>query len=227
MGKSDREDPKGLWLDGGGRLLIEDDGYWVMGPDQSVIVSRGPEILLQASIVQYGEKTDEGMLIRAIALPWLEILKELVRNPDFLFEFARSPRKFEEFIAGAYRKEGWDEVVLTPSSGDKGRDVIAVKSGYFSIRILDQAKAYSSGRLVRHNDVRAMLGVLSSDQNVSKGLITTTSAFEPGILSSDEFKRFMPHRLELKSGKQLLEWLAKIREATAADRDQFRPRNQS
>ena len=109
---------------------------------------------------------------------------------------------------------------MTPSSGDKGRDIIATKPGYFSIRILDQVKAYSSGNPVRHIDVRAMLGVLSSDQNVSKGLITTTSTFEPGILAADEFKKFIPHRLDLKDGKQLLEWLAKIREANPACSDE-------
>jgi restriction system protein len=99
---------------------------------------------------------------------------------------------------------------LTPASGDKGRDVIATKRGICSLRVLDQAKAYAPRHLVRHNDVRAMLGVLSVDQNASKGLITTTSDFEPGILSSGEFASFIPYRLELKNGEQLLKWLAKI-----------------
>ena len=32
------------------------------------------------------------------------------RDPNFMFEFSGSPRKFEEFIAGAYRLADWDEV---------------------------------------------------------------------------------------------------------------------
>jgi hypothetical protein len=55
-----------------------------------------------------------------------------------------------------------------------------------------------------------MVGVLQTDPNSSKGLITTTSDFEPGILKSDEFKLFMPHRLELKNGTLLIEWLREI-----------------
>lgn len=56
-----------------------------------------------------------------------------------------------------------------------------------------------------------MLGVLSVDRNSSKGLITTTSDFQPGILKAgSEFGAFLPHRLELKNGADLLEWLNEI-----------------
>ena len=116
----------------------------------------------------------------------------------------------EEFLAGAYERDGY-EVVITPRSSDKGRDVIATKSGFGSIRILDQAKAYSPGKSVTQDDVRAMLGVLATDSNASKGVITTTSDFQPGILSGDDFKRFMPYRLELKNGQQLRDWLKQLK----------------
>jgi restriction system protein len=149
--------------------------------------------------------------VAAAAVPWFEILRQLVSDPDFLFEFAGSPRKFEEFIAGAYRQAGFDEVTLTPASGDKGRDVFAIKKGICSVRVLDQTKAYSPNHLVTHNDVRAMLGVLSVDENTSKGIITTTSDFEPCIRAGREFEKFIPYRLELKSGQELLTWLQQIR----------------
>ncbi len=58
------------------------------------------------------------------------------------------------------------------------------------------------------NDVRALLGVLERDRNVSKGIVTTTGEFAPGVY--DEFKDFMPHRLELRNGTQLKEWLMEI-----------------
>jgi restriction system protein len=88
--------------------------------------------------------------------------------------------------------------------------VIATKKGFGSIRFLEQIKAYSPNYLVTHDDVRAMLGVLSTDANASKGLITTTSDFQPTIRSSPEFLRFIPHRLELKNGEELQLWLDKI-----------------
>lgn len=169
------------------------------------------DVLLQTIVQPYGT-TREGELIEVVALPWLEIFGKIESDPDYLFQFTKHSRKFEEFIAGAYEAAGWT-VTLTPHSGDGGRDVIAVKaekSGFGSVRFLDQCKAYSASNLITHNDVRAMVGVLTTDPNTSKGLITTTSDFEPGILNSPEFKQLMPYRLELKNGTQLPQWLHEI-----------------
>jgi hypothetical protein len=52
-----------------------------------------------------------------------------------------------------------------------------------------------------------MVGVLSLQPNVSKGLVTTPSNFAPGVFKAPDIARFMPHRLELKAGDSLLEWL--------------------
>ena len=73
----------------------------------------------------------------------------------------------------------FDEVVLTPSSGDLGRDVIAIKKGFGSIRFIDQVKAFSPSHVVTANDVRALPGVLQADQNATKAIFTTTSTFAP------------------------------------------------
>ncbi|RNJ44432.1 hypothetical protein B5V01_05980 [Mesorhizobium erdmanii] len=173
-----------------------------------------PPALLLQSLVTAGSHVSEGARIVAVTVPWLAIVGEIARDPDFLFHFAEAPRKFEEFIAGAYEEAGY-EVVLTPQSGDRGRDVIASKDGFGSVRILDQVKAYSPGRLVGHDELRAMLGVLAGDQNASKAVITTTSAFRPGVLTSPEFTKFMPYRMELKDGPALLTWLAELRKPKA------------
>lgn len=149
------------------------------------------------------------MLVASVALPWLEIYREPQDNPNFLHEFVGHPRRFEEMIAGAYDRAGFD-VILTPRSNDRGRDVIASKSGFGSIRFLEQVKAYKPGHLVTHEDVRAMWGVLSSDLNASKCLITTTSGFQPNVVSSLEFMPLIPYRLELKDGEQTVEWLRSI-----------------
>jgi restriction system protein len=162
-----------------------------------------PGILIQAAIVVFGDKRNEGPLIEGVAIPWFEILREISRDPNFLF---RVPwRKLEELIAGAYKREGWPEVVLTPRSGDKGRDVIATKPGIGSIRLIDQVKAYAPDHKVPASDVRELVGVMALDQNVSKGIVTTTSTFAPGV--EDEVKALLPYRLELKNGKVLHEWL--------------------
>lgn len=167
-----------------------------------------PDVLIQATIVTFGAKTSEGQLIAGVAVPWFEIVRHLQRDPAFLYRIHW--RQLEELIAGAYERDGWPDVILTPRSGDGGRDVIASKPGVGSIRILDQVKAYDAGHLVKAEEVRAMLGVLEAEQNVSKGLITTSSSFAPGISADARLKRFMPFRLELKDGQELLKWLGEL-----------------
>jgi|GEM_PF-5319932 len=177
-----------------------------------------PTLLLQCQILVTGSQVSDGIIVESTALVWRAIFLEIQRDPQFLIHFSRNSRAFENFIAGAYIKAGFDEVIITPQRGDRGRDVIATKHGFLSVRILDQTKAYKPGHLVTHDDVRAMVGVLNIDQNASKGLITTTSDFQPGIASSPEFQRFMPHRLELKNGAQLKAWLTEVAHVSGTDK---------
>lgn len=164
-------------------------------------LARRPEILLQACLVVTGDRVKDGVLVEFVALPWLHIHQELQNNPNFLLEFVNHPQRFEEMIAGAYVRAGFD-VILTPRSNDGGRDVIASKGGFGSIRFLEQIKAYKPGHLVTHDDVRAILGVLSSDLNASKCLITTTSGFQPNVLSSPQFRSFHSKSLGTERRRQ-------------------------
>lgn len=157
-------------------------------------------LLLQAVIVP-GDKTAEGRLIEAVAIPWFDIIDLLKNDPAIAFQIPA--RRWEEIIAGAYHKAGFEEVTLTPRSGDYGRDVIAVKRGLGSIRVIDQVKAYKPGHLVTANDVRALIGVLQGD-GASKGFLTTTSDFAPLIRRDPTIIPFIPSRLGLIDGKTLL-----------------------
>ena len=159
-----------------------------------------PSLLLQAVIVA-GDKTQEGQLVEAVALPWFDIIELLSRDPAVAYQI--DARKWEEIIAGAYQRAGFDEVTLTPRSGDFGRDVIAVKRGLGIVRVIDQVKAYGAGHLVTADDVRALLGVLHGDK-ASKGFLTTTSDFAPKLCDDILLQPFMPAQLELINGKTLL-----------------------
>jgi restriction system protein len=162
-----------------------------------------PSILLQAVIVP-AERVAEGQLVAAVTIPWFEILALIQRSPETIYDIGW--RKWEEIVAGAYSQQGF-EVILTPRSNDKGRDVIATMKGLGSIRIVDQVKAYRPGHVVTADEVRSMVGVLTLNPNVSKGLVTTTSSFAPGVLTDADIARLRPYRLELKDGAALLEWL--------------------
>jgi restriction system protein len=156
--------------------------FSVEGADTAAIVGRIgtavlPSLLLQTVILP-GARTNEGTLIEAVALPWFDIIAFLKADPSIAFQIPWE--KWEEIIAGAYKKAGFEEVTLTPRSGDYGRDVIAIKKGICSIRVIEQVKAYTPTHLVDANDVRALMGVLHLD-GASKGCLSTTSDFAPMI----------------------------------------------
>jgi restriction system protein len=162
-------------------------------------VSQVATLLLQTVVVP-GTRTNEGTLIEAVALPWFDIIELLKTDPSIAFQL--SWEKWEEIIAGAYKKAGFEEVTLTPRSGDHGRDVIAIKKGICTIRVIDQVKAYKPPHLVAANDVRALMGALQGD-GASKGCLTTTSDFAPMIKTDPFIIPFIPSRLELVNGTAL------------------------
>lgn len=166
-----------------------------------------PSIRINAILIP-GDKSKEGQLIEAVAIPWFEVIQRMGQDPESIYQIHW--RTWEQIIAGAYKQLGFT-VELTPPSGDGGRDVIATLNGVGAIRIYDQVKAYAPDRKVELNDVRAMLGVLNLYPNVSKGIITTTSFFTSGI-EGPEFQQFIPYRLELKPRDKLLPWLKEIAE---------------
>ena len=170
-------------------------------------LSELPSLTLKA-VLELGNKVEDGMIVQVVTEPWWQILEILDRDPRAAFEIP--PRKWEEIIAGAYVQAGFDEVILTPRSGDFGRDVIATKNGFGSIRLYDQVKAYAPGNVVTADEVRAMSGILQG--NVSKGVVTTTSVFAPRLREDRIIGTMIPHRIELRDGDGLRQWLDQVRE---------------
>ena len=173
-----------------------------------------PTITLKA-ILEFGDRVDDGRLVEAVALPWFEIMRMIKADPNSIYTI--NPYTWEEIIAGAYTRAGFDEVILTPRSGDNGRDVVATKRGIGSIRFFDQVKAYKPGHLVTAEEVRAMVGTITAAANVSKGVVTTTSDFAPRILQVDYVRALVPYRLELKGRDDLLSWLEQLSSTRTTD----------
>ncbi|MDM7987640.1 MAG: restriction endonuclease [Smithella sp.] len=165
-----------------------------------IIGNAGPSLLLQSVIIPE-EKVSEGTIIASVSIPWFDIIHCIEKDPAIIFQL--SAEKWEEMIAGAYSQAGFDKVILTPRSGDLGRDVIAIKKGLGEVRIIDQVKAYKPGHLVTANDVRALMGVLHND-GASKGFLTTTSDFAPKIADDPLITPLVPQRLELINGEKLI-----------------------
>lgn len=136
----------------------------------------------------------EGTLVKSVGDLWLEIARFL--SLDWSLAFQIDPDKWEELVAGAFNKVGY-QVILTPRSGDRGRDLIATKDGIGSIRILGSVKAYRADRLVTRAHVHEMLGLVAGDQRATKGIIATTSDFAPKVLADPGLARSVPYKLEL------------------------------
>jgi restriction system protein len=146
------------------------------------------------ALVLRGLQTSEGTIIEAVTVPWFDLIEKVLKDPSAAFQIPA--RTWEEIIAGAYHKVGFEHVTLTPRSGDHGRDVIAIKRGIGSVRLIDQVKAFKPDHLVTAHDARAMVGVLQGD-GASKRFITTTSGFAPKIMDDPLMKLVVPSRLEL------------------------------
>jgi restriction system protein len=159
-------------------------------------------------LVDVGPKTDDGHIILAVRPAWRRILNEVTRDPKAFYQL--TPRQFEEFNAGAYEEEGWKDVTLTPRSGDGERDIIAYRPDFGGLRVIVQVKLLKPGARVKATDVRAFSYVLNRDPAASKGVYTTSAAFAPGV--EKEFASLIPTRLELRNGKVLQQWLARIYE---------------
>ncbi len=158
------------------------------------------------SIVTLGQKVEDGRLVEGVKLPWYEIVRRVQADSNFLYEIEWW--QLEELIAGAYKRKGWPEVILTPRSGDEGRDIIASWPGIGAIRIIEQVKAYSKGRVVTPDEVRSVLGALELESNASKAVISTSSRFAPSIYNNERLRPLMPYRLELRDQPKLIDWLS-------------------
>jgi restriction system protein len=174
-------------------------------PDIKMVINSAPPFSFGAVVARQRGTTD-GELIKLVDPIYTQLIEEIRRNPQVIYQI--DGRKWEEIIAAAYDKAGFDEVILTPRSGDYGRDVIAIKYGFGSVKFIDQVKAYNPNHIVTAEEVRALLGVLQAEQNATKAIFTTTSTFAPKIKDDKFIKPFLPFRLELINKEKLLERLA-------------------
>lgn len=130
-------------------------------------------------------------------------LDSIFKNPEAMH--ALGAREFEEFIATLIDKLGFEDVVLTPRSGYKGRDILAAKKVHgISILFAFECKRYSPSRPIGPDIARALLGVISHGQTqVTKGVLVTTSYFSPATRS---FMLTEP-KLDGRDFNGITEWL--------------------
>jgi len=163
--------------------------------------------MLLKTVIEPDQRADKGSLILAVARPWWDIAELIAKDPSAAYQIP--PDKWEEIVAGIYKTAGFEEVILTPRSGDYGRDVIAMKDGVGRVRVIDQVKAFAPDNLVDAEAVRALMGILQTD-GASKGFLTTTSDFAPMITNDPLITPLIPKQLELINGQTLFTRLGQL-----------------
>jgi len=76
-----QREPEKIWLDGDQWYLTIEEGRFVITHDREQLARFcGPEILLQTTLLSYGDKTNDGVLVKTAAVPWFEILKGVLNS---------------------------------------------------------------------------------------------------------------------------------------------------
>jgi hypothetical protein len=95
-----------------GSIIPVDGWYLARFPGCPDAVFCGPEILLQSHLLKFGAIVDWGQEVDSTTSAWNALHKEILQAPDLLELFPNWHRKFEEFVAGAYRTA---HVIITNS----------------------------------------------------------------------------------------------------------------
>jgi restriction endonuclease Mrr len=141
-------------------------------------------------------------LVRVDQVPF-QVLQTIISDPRHLHGL--TPRQFEEFVAELVEGLGFKNVILTPVSGDGGRDVIASKLVHdIPITFYFECKKYAEGNKVQLATLRSLLGVVAhhaTEANI--GVLVTTSTFTRGcreLIASE-------CRLDGKDYQGIMEWV--------------------
>ena len=128
----------------------------------------------------------------------------LVRESLHSKLFAMEPEQFEILVAEFLEKLGYENVIVTGRSGDRGIDVTATLTmgGITSVKTIVQVKRYKDGNNIGGNVIAQLRGSAEVDQ---RGLVITTSDFtKEGIIEASAPNK-MP--MSLVNGNKLLDML--------------------
>lgn len=118
-------------------------------------------------------------------------------------------REFEEFTAELLNGIGFENIHLTPRSGDGGRDVVAAKWVHgIPLIIAFECKRYAEKNKIGPDKLRALLGsVAHHNTKANMGVLVTTSSFTKGS------RTFMLSEalVDGKDFDDLVGWLQKYR----------------
>lgn len=152
-------------------------GEFIFDEDEEDLDSESRNEYIEETLIKVVPEEALDDLRKVEFLP-IKILDDALRNPEIMRTF--EPRYFERFSATLIDKLGFENVTLTPRSGDGGRDIIAIHT-INGIQILFAFECKQYKRKVGPSSVRALLGTLvHRNYRANKGVLVTSSLISPG-----------------------------------------------
>ena len=160
--------------------------------------------LLPSNLVSVIEEVRDGQVIKADKEEFTRFIQHLSIDYEILLRM--SPRDFERAIAAVYSRTGrFDRVILTPASGDEGRDIVLESSRWGSKRMVVELKRYRRNK-ISAEAVNALIGVLTGEEVGSRAAFITTSTFAPRLSQHRSIRKAIDnHSLELLNLVELVE----------------------
>ncbi len=146
--------------------------------DASADDEEGNRVTIEEQLVEIVPAATLAKIKRIDFAPFT-LLDRVLREPELMRRL--HSREFELFAAALVEHLGFEDVILTPSSGDGGRDVIATQRIHgLELIFAFECKKYASNNPVGPDIARALLGTISHGATrATQGVILTTSYFTP------------------------------------------------
>lgn len=157
-------------------------------------------------IVYYREEFD--IDVDAVRITGIQaLIVRISRDRDLIYDV--TSREFEEIVEQLLKDEGF-ETLLTNSTRDGGRDIIATKAGINGRPVVFyvECKRYARHNKVNVGIVRSLYGVQTSDK-INKACIVTSSLFTKDAF---EFAQKQNVMIDLVDGDALQEMIQRSAE---------------
>ncbi len=128
-------------------------------------------------------------------------IDSILKRPQRIYSIPS--RRFEEILAFALSRNGYDEVQLTAPTRDGGYDIAAVRNGVTRQRLIVECKRFRSSRKVGRPILDALLGVLET-QKANQAVLATTSSFSKDALKLLNSEQWRLQGLDIRRVLELL-----------------------
>lgn len=146
--------------------------------------------------------------LEAVKFLPIKIFEKILKDPSFMHSM--DPLDFEKLVAELLDKSGFENIIITPRSDDKGRDILATnRVCEIPMLFAFECKRYAPNRKIGPHIMRALLGTIThANTKANKGVLVTTSSFTQGSKSLIAGESMLGG----KDFNDLVAWISKVKQ---------------